>query len=53
MKQSVQMWDNKHLTILEGIPITIPSAPEGYTLLFCQTKPRALWFAWNVACVYL
>jgi hypothetical protein len=36
MKQSVQMWDNRHLTILEGIPVTIPSAPAGYTFLFCQ-----------------
>lgn len=35
MMQSVQMWDYKHLTILEGVPVRIPSAPNGYTFLFC------------------
>ena len=36
MMQSVQMWDNKHLTIMEGIPVKIPSAPDGYTFIFCD-----------------
>lgn len=47
MMQSVQMWDMKHHTILEGTPCKVISAPDGYTFLFCQESDMSV----SIVCV--
>jgi len=47
MMQSVQMWDNKELTVLSGEPVHIPSAPGFFKFLCCQ-EPN---LSFSIVCV--
>lgn len=39
MKQSVQMWDNHKLSVLEGEPIDLGAAQPPYNFIVVQEKP--------------